>query len=62
MAVLSYSVPDEVKEAFERACAGEDPAAVLTALMRQAAEERSRDAEAAARRREAVEAVLKGQG
>ena len=40
MATVNFSVPSDVKEAFDKAFAGENKSAVLTGLMRQAVEER----------------------
>ncbi len=42
MATVNFSVPDEVKEAFNRAFAGENKSAVIARLMRQAVEEKER--------------------
>ena len=42
MATMNFSVPGDVKEAFDKAFAGENKSAVLTNLMRQAIEERRR--------------------
>ncbi|RME33365.1 MAG: hypothetical protein D6786_07950 [Gammaproteobacteria bacterium] len=54
MATVNYSVPDEVKEAFNRAFAGENKSAIIARLMRQAVEEKER----AKLRREAVKQIL----
>jgi hypothetical protein len=54
MATVNFSVPPDVKEAFERAFAGQNKSAVLTALMRQAVEERRRRR----RRARAIEKLL----
>jgi hypothetical protein len=40
MATVNFSVPSEVKEAFDKTFAGENKSAVLAGLMRQAVEER----------------------
>ncbi len=58
MATVNFSVPDEVKKAFNQAFAGENKSAVLTRLMRQAVEERERQK----RRAAAIEALLKLRG
>ena len=42
MATMNFSVPTNVKEAFDRAFARENKSAVLTDLMRRAVEERRR--------------------
>lgn len=39
MATVNFSVPPDVKEAFDRTFAGQNKSAVLTDLMRQAVEE-----------------------
>jgi hypothetical protein len=54
MATVNFSVPSEVKDAFDKAFAGENKSAVLTNLMRQAVEERKRRR----RRARAVEKLL----
>lgn len=40
MATVNFSVPDEVKDAFNEAFAGENKSAVIAGLMRQAVEAR----------------------
>ncbi len=42
MATVNFSVPTDVKEAFDKAFAGRNKSAVLTDLMRQAVEARHR--------------------
>jgi predicted transcriptional regulator len=54
MATVNFSVPDEVKEAFQEAFANENKSAVITRLMRQAVEEKRREK----RRSAAIEALL----
>ena len=54
MATVNFSVPADVKEAFDRAFRQENKSAVLTDLMRQAVEERRRRQ----RRIKAVEQLL----
>ena len=54
MATVNFSVPADVKEAFDRAFRRENKSAVLTDLMRQAVEERRRRQ----RRIKAVEQLL----
>jgi hypothetical protein len=55
MATVNFSVPPDVKEAFDRAFAGQNKSAVLSDLMRQAVEERRRRR----RRARAIEKLLK---
>lgn len=54
MATVNFSIPDDVKEAFQEAFANENKSAVITRLMRQAVEERRREQ----RRSAAIEALL----
>ncbi len=54
MATVNFSVPDEIKEAFQEAFANENKSAVITRLMRQAVEEKRRTQ----RRSAAIEALL----
>jgi hypothetical protein len=54
MATVNFSVPDEVKRAFNKTFAGENKSGVLTQLMRQAIEERKRQQ----RRAAAIDALL----
>jgi len=42
MATVNFSVPDDVKDAFNKAFRGENKSAILTRLMRDAIEERKR--------------------
>jgi hypothetical protein len=42
MATMNFSVPDEVKEAFNKAFEGENKSAVIADLMRKAVEDRER--------------------
>jgi len=58
MATMNFSVPDDVKAAFNRAYAGANKSAVLTQLLRQAVEERER----LMRRRRAIDRLLKLRG
>ena len=55
MATMNFSVPDDVKAAFNRAYAGANKSAVLTLLLRQAVEERER----LIRRRRAIDRLLR---
>jgi hypothetical protein len=43
MATMNFSIPDDIKEAFNRAFEGENKSAVITRLMRRAIEEKERD-------------------
>ena len=54
MATVNFSVPDEVKQEFNKIFAGENKSAVLTSLMRRAIEERHRQL----RRAAAIDALL----
>lgn len=54
MATVNFSVPPDVKDAFDKTFAGQNKSAVLTALMRQAVEERRRRQ----RRARAIEKLL----
>jgi glutamyl-tRNA reductase len=55
MATVNFSVPDDVKEAFNKAFKGENKSAILTRLMRNAIEERKRQK----RRMTAINAILR---
>ena len=55
MATVNFSVPDEVKKAFNEAFAGENKSAILAKLMQQAIENRER----LRRRAAAIDALLK---
>lgn len=48
MATVNFSVPDEVKQEFNRLFAGENKSAVLTRLMKDAIEQHKRDKRRAA--------------
>jgi predicted transcriptional regulator len=54
MATVNFSVPDEIKEAFQEAFANENRSAVIARLMQQAVEEKHRQQ----RRAAAIEALL----
>lgn len=58
MATVNFSVPDDVKRAFNDAFADQNKSAVLTELMRQAVERRQRDQ----RRVAAIDALLRLRG
>lgn len=58
MATVNFSVPEEVKQAFNRTFKGENKSAVLARLMRQAVDERRRQK----RRALAVDALLRLRG
>ena len=55
MATVNFSVPEDVKRAFNEAFGDQNKSAVLTQLMREAVEERRR----AQRRAAAVDALLR---
>jgi hypothetical protein len=55
VATVNFSVPDEVKKAFNEAFAGENKSAILAKLMQQAIENRER----LRRRAAAIDALLK---
>ena len=55
MATVNFSVPDDVKQAFNKAFAGENKSGVLTRLMRQAIDEHKRQR----RRAVAIDALLR---
>jgi metal-responsive CopG/Arc/MetJ family transcriptional regulator len=42
MATVNFSIPDDVKEAFNKAFEGENKSAIIAALMRRAVEEKER--------------------
>jgi metal-responsive CopG/Arc/MetJ family transcriptional regulator len=44
MATMNFSIPDDVKEAFNKAFEGENKSAVVASLLRKAVEERERRA------------------
>lgn len=54
MATVNFSVPSDVKEAFDKVFARQNKSAVLTELMRQAVEERRQRQ----RRAKAIEKLL----
>jgi hypothetical protein len=43
MATMNFSIPDDVKEAFNKAFEGENKSAVISNLMRRAIEQKERD-------------------
>lgn len=55
MSTINFSVPDDVKEAFNKTFQGENKSAVLTRMMRDAVEERQRQK----RRAVAINAILR---
>jgi len=55
MATVNFSVPEEIKKAFNKTFRGENKSAILSRLMRDAIEKRERQQ----RRKVAVEAILK---
>lgn len=54
MATMNFSIPDDVKDAFNAAFEGQNKSAVITALMREALERVERQE----RHRQAVERVI----
>ncbi len=54
MAIISFSVPEDVKEAFQEVFADENGSTVIACLMRQAVEDKKRQQ----RREAAIEALL----
>jgi metal-responsive CopG/Arc/MetJ family transcriptional regulator len=54
MATVNFSVPDDVKDAFQEAFAHENRSAIIARLMRQAVEEKRREQ----RRAAAIDALL----
>jgi len=54
MATVSFSVPDDIKEAFQVTFANENRSAIVATLMKQAVEERKREK----RRVAAIDALL----
>ncbi len=54
MATVNFSVPEEIKQAFQEAFANENRSAVIARLMQQAVEEKHRQR----RRASAIEALL----
>jgi len=54
MSTFNFSVPDDVKKAFNQTFKGENKSAVLTRLMRDAVEERNRQKQ----RMAAINAIL----
>ena len=55
MGIVNFSVPDDVKEEFNKTFKGENKSAILTRLMQQAIEEHKRQQ----RRTKAIDAILK---
>lgn len=55
MATVNFSVPDDVKRAFDRTFAGANKSAVVAQLMRQAVDDRRRQE----RRRRVIERLLR---
>jgi metal-responsive CopG/Arc/MetJ family transcriptional regulator len=54
MATVNFSVPEEIKEAFQKTFAKENRSAIIARLMQEAIEERQREQ----RRAAAIDAVL----
>jgi len=55
MATINFSVPDDIKEAFNKTFKGENKSAILSRMMRDAVEEHERQK----RRLAAVNAILR---
>jgi metal-responsive CopG/Arc/MetJ family transcriptional regulator len=55
MATINFSVPDDVKDEFNKIFKGENKSALLTRLMRDAVEERKRQKQ----RMTAIKAILR---
>jgi len=55
MSTFNFSVPDDVKEAFNKTFQGENKSAVLTRLMRDAVEDRKRQKQ----RMAAIDTILR---
>ncbi len=58
MTIMTIRIPDDVKEAFDKAFEGEDKDAVIARLLQEAAERRRQAEGLAERRRKAVDAIL----
>jgi len=58
MTIMTISIPENVKEAFDKAFEGEDKDAIIARLLQEAAEQRASAEDLAERRREAVDAIL----
>ena len=55
MATINFSVPDDIKESFNKTFKGENKSAILSRMMRDAVEERKRQK----RRLAAINAILR---
>ncbi len=55
MATINFSVPDDIKKAFNKTFKGENKSAILSRMMRDAVEERKRQK----RRMAAINAILR---
>ena len=58
MTIMTIRIPENVKEAFDKAFEGEDKDAIIARLLQEAAEKRAPAEDLAERRREAVDAIL----
>lgn len=62
MTIMTIRIPDDVKEAFDKAFEGEDKDAIIARILREAAESKVRASagseEKAERLREAADAIL----
>ena len=58
MTIMTIRIPENVKEAFDKAFEGEDKDAIIARLLQEAAEKRAPAEDLAERRRKAVDAIL----
>ena len=58
MTIMTIRIPENVKEAFDKAFEGEDKDAIIARLLEEAAEKRAHGEDSAERRRKAVDAIL----
>ena len=58
MTIMTIRIPEDVKEAFDKAFEGEDKDAIIARLLQEAAGKRAQAEEVAERRRKAVDAIL----
>ena len=58
MTIMTIRIPEDVKEAFDKAFEGEDKDAIIARLLQEAAEKRAPAEDLAERRRKAVDAIL----
>ncbi len=58
MTIMTIRIPEDVKEAFDKAFEGEDKDAIIARLLQEAAEKRAHAEGLAKRRRKAVDSIL----